>query len=65
MGDVVQGTWQTPQERASMRALDDEIARLTRLVEGLREAHACERINRSPPTAAVINLSSVRATKTF
>jgi hypothetical protein len=62
MGDLVEGTWQTPEERAYMRALDAEIARLTRVVEALREAHACERARRSRRTGQIIELSSVRTT---
>jgi hypothetical protein len=61
MGDLVQGTWQTPAERAYTRALDAEIARLTCVVEALREAHACERNNRSQRTGEVISLSTARA----
>jgi hypothetical protein len=47
MGELVEGRWSTPEERAYMRAVDGEIVRLTRMVEALREAHACERQNRS------------------
>ncbi len=61
MGDLVEGSWRTPQERAYMRALDGEILRLTRVVEALREAHACERANRSRRTGEIIAFSTVRA----
>jgi hypothetical protein len=54
MGDVVEGRWQTPEERARMRALDGEISRLTRVIEALREAHACERVNRSRRRGEII-----------
>jgi len=63
MGELVQGIWQTAEERAYTRALDAEIARLTRVVEALREAHACGRKNRSRRTGEVVNLSTVRTTK--
>jgi hypothetical protein len=62
MGDHVKGNWQTPQERALMRALDAEIARLTRIVEALREAHACERANRSHRTGEIISFPTARMT---
>ena len=58
MGDLVQGAWQTLEERAFMRALDAEIERLTRVIKALREAHACERASRSCPTAEIINFPS-------
>ncbi len=61
MGDLVKGGWQTREERVFMRALDAEIARLTRLVAALREAHACERTNRSAGTSKVIDFSVERS----
>jgi hypothetical protein len=57
MGDLVEGRWQTPEERAFTRALDGEIARLTRVVEALREAHACERANRAHRTGEIIEFN--------
>jgi hypothetical protein len=61
MGDLIEGSWQTEEERAYMRALDVEIVRLTRVVEALREAHACDRTNRARRRAGVIiQLSMVR-----
>lgn len=62
MGDLVEGRWQTPEERAHMRALDGEIVRLTHVIEALREAHACERANRSRRTGEIIKFSTVRTT---
>jgi hypothetical protein len=61
MGDLVEGTWQTPEERAYTRVLDAQIVRLTGVVEALREAHACERANRSRRTGDVISFSTARA----
>jgi hypothetical protein len=60
MGDLIEGSWQTAEERAFMRALDVEIIRLTRMVEALREAHACDRANRA--RGEFIRLSAVRRT---
>ncbi len=60
MGDLVEGRWQTPEERAYMRALDGEIVRLTRMIEALREAHACERANRLHRTGNIIQFLTVR-----
>jgi hypothetical protein len=60
MGDLVKGTWQTPEERAFMRALDGEIVRLTHIVEALREAHACERANRQRRTGEIVKFSTAR-----
>lgn len=62
MGDLVEVKWQTPEERAHMRALDVEIVRLTRMVEALREAHACERANRAHRRGRIIQFSSAQAT---
>ncbi len=62
MGDLVEGRWQTPEERALMRALDGEIARLTRVVEALRAAHACERANRSRRMGKIVKFSTVPTT---
>jgi hypothetical protein len=58
MGDLVHGLWKTAEERASMRALDAEIVRLTRVVEALREAYACERANRSRRRGEVVAFSA-------
>jgi len=62
MGDLIEGRWQTPKESAFMRALDLEILRLTRMVEALREAHACERGNRSRRSGEIIPFSPGRTT---
>jgi len=59
MGDLVEGIWLAPEQRAYMRALDAEISRLTRVVEALREAHASERANRSRRKGQVIKLVRV------
>ena len=62
MGDLVNGPWRTAAERAFMRTPDGEISRLTRVVEALREAHACARASRPPAGAEVITLSALRVT---
>jgi hypothetical protein len=61
MGDLVEGRWQTPEERTCMRALDREIFRLTHVIAALREAHACERANRSRRAGEIIQFSTARA----
>jgi hypothetical protein len=62
MGDLVEGRWQTPEQRAYMRALDNEIVRLTRVIAALREAHACERANRSRRMGEIRKFSTGRPT---
>jgi hypothetical protein len=62
MGDLINGTWQTPQERAFMRALDAKIAGLTRIVEALRETHARRRATHSRGTGEIIKFSTARTT---
>ena len=62
MGDLIEGSWQTAEERAYMRALDVEIVRLIGVVQALREAHACERANRARRMGEVIRLPSGRRT---
>lgn len=59
MGDLVQGGWRTPEERAFMGALDGRIATLTLAVEVLREARARERESRSRRTAEIIRFATV------
>lgn len=61
MSDLAEGGWQTAEERAFMRALDAEIARLTRLVAALREAHGCERANRSGNAANIVDFPTERS----
>jgi len=63
MGELVEGRWQTPQERVVMRALDGEIVRLTRVIQALREAHACERANRSRRRGEVVAFPAAHATR--
>ena len=60
MGDLIEGTWQTPKQRAYMRELEAEIASLTRVVEALREAHVCA--NRSRRSGEIIAFSRTRRT---
>jgi hypothetical protein len=39
MGEVIQGPWRRPQNPDLMRVLREEIARMTRALEDLRELH--------------------------
>jgi len=39
MGDVVEGPWRRPKNPDLTRLLADEIARMTRALEALRELH--------------------------
>jgi hypothetical protein len=39
MGEVIQGPWRRPRNPDLMRVLSDEIARMTRALEDLRELH--------------------------
>ncbi len=39
MGEVVQGPWRRPSNLDLTRVLSDEIARMTRALEELRELH--------------------------
>jgi hypothetical protein len=39
MGEVIRGPWRRPQSPDLTRVLSDEIARMTRALEDLRELH--------------------------
>ena len=65
MGDLVNGPWRTAAERASVRALDAEINRLTRVVQALREAHACGNRTLVASAHACIDSSEMPVTVRF